>query len=827
MDAPGIVPESINCHQCGAPIDLAGQTAFTHVECPRCNELSVVPLKFGNFLLLNALGIGGIGTVYKAIDLSLNRYLAIKILRKKLAGDPKFIENFAREAQAAASINHPNVAQVYSFGDDEGQFFLAMELLERGSLDDRMTRLGKMPEKDILEIGAQIAAGLRAAHQRGLLHRDIKPGNILFNDENIPKLVDFGLARAQHEATGDEAGMVWGTPYYIAPEKLRGQAEDFRSDLYSLGASLFHALAGRPPFDAKTASEVVAKHATTPAFSLKTYVPDVQEFTAHVIGRMLAKEPAERYATYDELIHDLQEAERQLREAKSTPTIVTNTGERISIGSVVGTLVALIACAAVIFYVIKNRQRFGLGSSAPESATSTIVTTHVALATGPAAGAAADDVDFSSDEPWVKSWNVATLQLTQGKYNDAFFGYDGALYQIGHARVRHRQWIYFYEAIALMSSDRPGEARKLLAEKARDPNATGLPPAITVGSLVNPLISVFLDELSVDDLAAAIPQMPAWAAGLANLTIGFKQSEAGNFDKARDAFRAYHELPVDEAQRWAFNLQPLADKLVRDCDRAATAIAEIDNFQKDGKPEAALEALRALAKKTKMAALKAALTAREGRLQKEVDELRQMADATRQETELREREHAERVRQMTSGEVQKLQALDTPVAALCNSYDFKGALAKYESLNFESDAARQSLAQRKAFIGLLVEFKAQLAADFVRRPYDSAELQTRNRVTVQGRLARATETQLIFATPYGELVANWTDLPPVSLQKLAEFYATTFAPTDKPATIGRRYLLLAAFSKQFGSDRLAAYLKQAAQLAPDVLPEIEKVFGKS
>src|SRR5439155_20789764 len=128
--------------------------------------------------------------------------------------------------------------------------------------------VGKLPEKDVLDIGAQIAAGLRTAHQRGLLHRDIKPGNILFNDENAPKIVDFGLARAQHEATGDEAGMVWGTPYYIAPEMLRGQGEDFRRDMYSLGASLFHALAERRPFDAKTASDVAVKHATSLAFAL-------------------------------------------------------------------------------------------------------------------------------------------------------------------------------------------------------------------------------------------------------------------------------------------------------------------------------------------------------------------------------------------------------------------------------------------------------------------------------------------------------------------------------------------------------------------------------
>jgi eukaryotic-like serine/threonine-protein kinase len=324
MDAPGKVPETINCHQCNAPIDLAGLQAFTHVECGRCGALSVVPLKFGNFLLLNPLGIGGMGTVYKAIDLSLKRFLAVKILRKQLAADPRFVDSFAQEARAAAAVNHPTVAQVYSFGAHDGQYYLAMELLERGSLDDRMTRLGKLPESEVLEIGRQIAGGLRAAHLRGLLHRDIKPGNILFNNEGSPKLVDFGLARGQPEAAAEAdhpSGMVWGTPYYIAPEKLRGQSEDFRSDMYSLGASLFHALAGRPPFESES-TNVTSSKQTNPSEVLQTSAQDVQEFTAQVIGRMLAKNLADRYDSYDALIYDLAEAERRLRRGSAAPTVV-------------------------------------------------------------------------------------------------------------------------------------------------------------------------------------------------------------------------------------------------------------------------------------------------------------------------------------------------------------------------------------------------------------------------------------------------------------------------------------------------------------------------
>ena len=320
MDAPGQVPDSINCHVCGALLDLAGQTGFTHVECHHCGAVSVVPLQFGYFLLLSPIGSGSMGTVYKAIDLPLNRYLALKILPNKLSTNPEFVNDFSREARAAA-VNHPNVAQVYSFGEYDGQYYLAMELLEQGSLDDRITKLGKLSEAEVLSIGAQIASALRAAWRHGSLHRDVKPGNILFNEDNVPKIVDFGLARS-HEADAetdgkDLPGQVWGTPYYIAPEKLRSEPEDFRSDMYSLGATLFHAIAGCPPFDAATTGEVVTKQATQPASSLKTYAPMVRDRTMHVISRMMAKDPAERYESYDELIQELTAAQEIVKRKSS------------------------------------------------------------------------------------------------------------------------------------------------------------------------------------------------------------------------------------------------------------------------------------------------------------------------------------------------------------------------------------------------------------------------------------------------------------------------------------------------------------------------------
>jgi eukaryotic-like serine/threonine-protein kinase len=310
MDAPGKVPVSINCHSCGAVLDLAGRTGFTHVECNHCGALSVVPLQFGNFLLLHAIGVGSTGTVYKAIDLALNRYLALKILFKKLSGDPGFVASFSHEAQATAAVNHPNVVQVYSFDLQEGQYYLAMELCDRGSLDDRITKLGQLPEAEVLAIGQQIASALHAAWRRGLLHRDVKPGNILFNEDGVPKIVDFGLARGHDAAVAEKHAteQIWGTPYYIAPEKLRGKAEDLRSDVYSLGATLFHALAGHPPSDAAPDG-----HAPQPTLSLATHAPALHEQTIRIVARMLAMDPDERYGSYEEVIQDLGVALQALK----------------------------------------------------------------------------------------------------------------------------------------------------------------------------------------------------------------------------------------------------------------------------------------------------------------------------------------------------------------------------------------------------------------------------------------------------------------------------------------------------------------------------------
>lgn len=299
-------------------LDISEQQPLSAVACPVCGESQRVLVVFNNFELEEVLGAGGMGAVYKARDLNLDRPVAFKLLRKEHSNNAAFIAKFEREARITASISHPHVVKVYSFGSDHGLYYIAMELVDKGSLDDLMSLQGKVAEVQALGVGLQIAQGLQAAHEAGLIHRDVKPGNILFAEANSAKIVDFGLALLM-EQEAEARGEVWGTPYYVAPEKLDHQPEDFRSDIYSLGGTLFHAMAGRPPFEADNASMVALKHLKSRAVSLQAFAPDVSSPTAFVINRMLEKEPENRYQSYAELIEHLSYARHQLEEAAQMP----------------------------------------------------------------------------------------------------------------------------------------------------------------------------------------------------------------------------------------------------------------------------------------------------------------------------------------------------------------------------------------------------------------------------------------------------------------------------------------------------------------------------
>ncbi|PTY03356.1 serine/threonine protein kinase [Verrucomicrobia bacterium LW23] len=299
------------CPNCQGSIDVTGIQVGAEIACPICNHEFTLTRMFGNFLLERQIGQGGMGAVYLGKDTILKRKVAIKLLKTELVEDEKFISTFLFEAQITASLNHPNIVQVYAFGEQRGTYYLVMEHIPGGSLDDKILNNGSVSEQEGLEIGIAIAAGLNFAHQRGLIHRDIKPGNILFGEDGTPKVVDFGLSLA-YDSEDHFAGEIWGTPYYVAPEKLEHKPEDWRSDLYSLGTTLFHAMTGRPPYEAEDPTEVAMKHLSGNIVSIRAFVPTISSQTAHAISKSIARYPEDRSASYEEFIEQLEDAKRRL-----------------------------------------------------------------------------------------------------------------------------------------------------------------------------------------------------------------------------------------------------------------------------------------------------------------------------------------------------------------------------------------------------------------------------------------------------------------------------------------------------------------------------------
>lgn len=276
---------------------------------PATNEAKTF---FGNYELERELGQGGMGTVYLARDSGLNRKVALKILKSDLSDEPEFSQKFLQEVEVTAALAHPNIIRVYTLGEQGGRLYLVMEHLDQPSLEERMEKFGKLSEQEVLEIGIGVASALQFAHEEtGLIHRDIKPGNILFGRGNTPKLADFGLAAGARSALGQQ-DEIWGTPYYVSPERLNRNQEDIRSDIYSLGATLYHAMAGRAPFEAETAEEVARSHLMDRPPPLRSLCPHANEQTVFTVDKCLHKSPVDRWKDFQELILHLQDARRRL-----------------------------------------------------------------------------------------------------------------------------------------------------------------------------------------------------------------------------------------------------------------------------------------------------------------------------------------------------------------------------------------------------------------------------------------------------------------------------------------------------------------------------------
>src|SRR2546423_5059318 len=271
------------------------------------------------YQLLGKLGKGAMATVYKARQVSLDRIVAIKVLPKRMSENPEFVERFYKEGKAAARLSHNNIVQAIDVGSSpDGFHFFVMEYIEGKTLYDIMQPppVGEgraFTEEEALDTIIQITDALAHAHGRGLVHRDVKPKNIILTPQGVAKLTDLGLARAtdDKEAAESEAGKAYGTPYYISPEQIRGDVDiDFRADLYSLGATLYHLVTGRPPFEGETPTAVMHKHLKTPLVPADHVNTALSAGLGEIIDVCMAKKREERYNSTEDLLEDLKAVQR-------------------------------------------------------------------------------------------------------------------------------------------------------------------------------------------------------------------------------------------------------------------------------------------------------------------------------------------------------------------------------------------------------------------------------------------------------------------------------------------------------------------------------------
>ena len=296
--------------------------------------------------IVEILGEGGMAFVYKAKDKQLQRNVAIKTLKPNYVNQEKFVDRFRREAQTAANLNHPNIVQIFDWGIEDEPYFV-MEYIEGNTLTSIITGNKTVGLNDILYIGSQVANGLKEAHKHGLVHRDIKPGNIMITPDGKVKVTDFGIVSLQNEESDiTKTGAVLGTASYISPEQAQGKPVSFESDLYSLGTVLYELIAGKPPFTGDSPIATATKHLTDKPEKLSNYRKDIPKALENAILKLLEKRPSDRFKSAEDLRALLLQQRKQIQINQTQENLVDLTNPKIKFRF---TLPALIISVALVF----------------------------------------------------------------------------------------------------------------------------------------------------------------------------------------------------------------------------------------------------------------------------------------------------------------------------------------------------------------------------------------------------------------------------------------------------------------------------------------------
>jgi tRNA A-37 threonylcarbamoyl transferase component Bud32/ribosomal protein S27AE len=751
--------EATLCPACGAIVDTHGAEPLARVTCPKCGEPVRVDRAFDNFVLLETVGVGGMGSVYKARDTRLDRFVALKILRTELSANAQEAARLEQEARLTAAVNHPHVVQVFSSGTDHGQLYLVMELIGGGSLDDLMAQHTRVPEAQVLKTGIGAARGLRAAHAKGLMHRDVKPANILFADGETAKIGDFGLAVAAGPST-DAQNEIWGTPYYVAPERLNSEPEDFRSDVYSLGATLFHALAGVPPIAGESNSASKLRELKMTPADVKVVAPDISRRTARIINRMIAPDPGERFESYAELIDELEEARNGLvgiRRGISRKWLLT------------AAALVILATAGTAAYVNYRR-------------------------TGP-------DPDAV---PLARLYDDARRQLIAGKLDIARTEFARLGEQV-HDRQPMLNWVRLHGGLTSLLLGSTIQARQAFEEVANaglySLNAADgeLPKffADTARTMID------ADKVTSGAVADPSPQTPQ---SFTLLLFAMKDWYLRDFGDAAALFERFERGEPAGAFTWINDYKPIAQKYLADYRIYTDWRKQPKNFDSPERVAAGLESVRTAISKLQT----------HGPLR---DELRQaeasLAGPSPNEANDSAAAATQPSKRAPNDEMAAWNSVLAKYRERVRSYDFAGALAAVRSAKLHDPQLKTAQDRAAEKARWLIEWKDQLIADVSQHGFNGAITDLEG--NSYNGIAAANATHLMMKLPYGLADSDWMQFSPVALLGVA----TALSPPDGPEVADRKWRCAMFATEIRQKDFARSLAESAANVKPEYRERVQ------
>ena len=550
MPQPPVVNQ---CPDCSQSIDVTTLAPFSKVVCPHCGSSVRVRTGMGKYQITGVLGAGGMSQVFRAMDMHLQREVALKILHQTLSQDSALTAMFEREAKLTASILHPNVVKVYTVGQDQGYFFIAMELVDATSLEEIIAQDGALNEEKVLSIAHDVTKGLKAAHEEDLIHRDIKPGNMLVTSDGTSKLVDFGLAVQQGGV--DESEELWATPFYVPPEKLEGEMDTYLGDIYSLGATLYHALAGKPPFEANTSSLEELKVIKKNEVDLRSEAPEVTKPTLKLISTMMAYAASDRPQSYDEILDQVEDIERKQFGIRRRRDLRKN-GKAFSM-MVVGIFSALAAVVTAIYIQVKKNEP--------------------AQQPGDIGIGGGERVISAGDNTNTERYLEGRELIAEGKFSRAEPIFDALIRETTPSPTT-RMWTHYFGGISKLFLGKDEESRELFAhiqavapkiESGEDSEKAM--PADRATIVLLELSEIMAQPLPVFEDEIAFQNDSIGLAGL--VAVGLKNWQSGQFDSGMRLLNRFAEGSPPDGYEWITGLQKQVARFRAD----QSAIADAPN----------------------------------------------------------------------------------------------------------------------------------------------------------------------------------------------------------------------------------------------------------